>query len=608
MTKRIPGSREEHAWLSDEQLAKCTPADQADIFESPVPTRMVSNGEYMPHPQTEKQRRVEARIKDMAETAAKKLGVSRRKFLASSGGMAAAFIAMNQEHGHFFNVKDEEIYEPGARAQYGPPADLFVFDDQTHMIRTTQSSPQSLRALAQGPGPASTAAGFTSNPFNGAGGNPAGVDELGNAWTPWNPKQLHPDFPPNPGPPTLLDGEFHLGAYIRRMFLEAQTTVAVLSNANFAAVPVGPMETAPPKNVAESLQFEILTGLQTGGVRDFINQIAGSRRMMAHGQMYVGIGNLADPTFGDYTQWQIDNFHPDSWKGYCIAPAAKVDTDPNSPMTVWRLDDEAVAYPIYEVIAKNRQELRDRPGFFNICIHKGLSPNPPDDPEHGNPIDIPKAATDWPEFNFCIYHSCIRPSFWVLESLNEINSGAIRGGVPDITWTTQFAQLSARLPNVYAELGTTFASSVITFPTVCAHILGQLSRFMSHDRILFGSDSLWYGGPQWQIEALWRFQIPERLQRQWRYPPLTDEAKRKILGLNNARLYGLHGRAATPQGYRPVPRDFGSQVPDSLVNLLAGNGYSTAYNQDNFAKMRKQYAEFGGERSNTRFGWIRTTV
>jgi hypothetical protein len=608
MTNRIPGSREEHAWLSDEQLAKCTPADQADIFESPVPTRMVSNGEYMPHPQTEKQRRVEARIKDMAETASKRLGVSRRKFLASSGGMAAAFIAMNQEHGHFFNVSAEEIYEPGAHAQHGPPADLFVFDDQTHMIRTTQSNPQSLRAIAQGPGPASMAAGFTSNPFNGQGGNPAGVDELGNAWTPWNPKQLHPDFPPNPGPPTLLDGEFHLGAYIRRMFLEAQTTVAVLSNANFAAVPVGPMETAPPKNVAESLQFEILTGLQTGGVRDFINQIAGSRRMMAHGQMYVGIGNLADPTFGDYTQWQIDNFHPDSWKGYCIAPAAKVDTDPNSPMTVWRLDDEAVAYPIYEVIAKNRQELRERPGFFNICIHKGLSPNPPDDPEHGNPIDIPKAATDWPEFNFCIYHSCIRPSFWVLESLNEINSGAIRGWVPDISWTTQFAQLSARLPNVYAELGTTFASSVITFPTVCAHILGQLSRFMGHDRILFGSDSLWYGGPQWQIEALWRFQIPERLQKQWRYPPLTYEAKRKILGLNNARLYGLHGRAVTPQGYGPVPKDFGSQVPDSLMNLLAGNGYSTAYNEDNFSKMRKQYAEFGGERSNTRFGWIRTAV
>jgi hypothetical protein len=69
---------------------------------------------------------------------------------------------------------------------------------------------------------------------------------------------------------------------------------------------------------------------------------------------------------------------------------------------------------------------------------------------------------------------------------------------------------------------------VITFPTVCAHILGQLS--------------------------------------QWRYPPLTYEAKRKILGLNNAGLYGLYGRAAMPQGYSPVPKDFGSQVPDSLVN------------------------------------------
>src|SRR2546422_11767784 len=63
---RIPGSREEDAWLSDEQLAKCAPAETEE-FQSPVPTRMVSNGEYMPIPQTEKQKRVEARIKERSE-------------------------------------------------------------------------------------------------------------------------------------------------------------------------------------------------------------------------------------------------------------------------------------------------------------------------------------------------------------------------------------------------------------------------------------------------------------------------------------------------------------------------------------------------------------
>ena len=75
------------------------------------------------------------------------------------------------------------------------------------------------------------------------------------------------------------------------------------------------------------------------------------------------------------------------------------------------------------------------------------------------------------------------------------------------------AVLAAPYPNVYAEIGTTFASTVITFPTVCAHILGQLLKFMGEDRVVFGSDAVWYGSPQWQIEAFWRFQIPEEMRR-----------------------------------------------------------------------------------------------
>jgi len=56
---------------------------------------------------------------------------------------------------------------------------------------------------------------------------------------------------------------------------------------------------------------------------------------------------------------------------------------------------------------------------------------------------------------------------------------------------------------------------------------------------VFGSDCVYYGSPQWQIEALLRFQIPEDARRQYGYPQLTERAKRKILGLNSARLYGL---------------------------------------------------------------------
>ncbi|MGZ3397497.1 MAG: hypothetical protein ACXVB2_25620, partial [Isosphaeraceae bacterium] len=454
---------------------------------------MISNGEYMPHPQTKQQQQVEARIKEMGDTAAKRLGMSRRQFFSGTGGLAVSFLAMNEVFGkRFLDVSKDEVYDSAAYAEKGMPQDVFVFDDQTHIVRSSVNTPQGLRALAQGPGSVSTGAGITSNPFNGSGGNPAGVDELGSAWTDWNPAQLGPDFPPNPGPPLTSLGEFHLGQYINRMYLQAQTSVSVISNANIALfTPPGGGVPGPATSITESLVSEILTGYQTSQCRDFINNLAGSRRALAHAQIYPGVGNLVDPAFGDYTQWQIEFCQPDSWKGYNVAFAASA--FPGAEFTRWRLDDEVLAYPTYAVIAANKNQLRKHPGFFNICIHKGLSasgtqPGGPNNmPQFGNPDDLVKVAGDWPQFNFIIYHSCIRPSFWVLQSLQDIENlpGSMPPtmlmdshghSVPNIRWSTQFAQVAGgryqagaepssdspssnhRLRNIYAELGTTMAS------------------------------------------------------------------------------------------------------------------------------------------------------
>src|SRR5216683_896829 len=168
----------DHTLLSDEQLAKCTRAYDAEDADcpSPIPTRVVSNGEYMPPPQSKTQKRVEARIKELADTAARKLGISRRHFLASGGGLSASLIAMNEVHGNFFKVDNEEMFEAGARAANAPPKDLFVVDDQLHFVRGSQLGPTVLRAIAQGP----TTPGFPKNPFNPNNvpdehGNPYGV-------------------------------------------------------------------------------------------------------------------------------------------------------------------------------------------------------------------------------------------------------------------------------------------------------------------------------------------------------------------------------------------------------------------------------------------------
>src|SRR2546428_5795079 len=109
--QRVPGSREEDAWLSDEQLAQCAPADMTDVNGMPIPTQIVSNGEYMPARQTDKQQRVEARTLELAAGAAKKLGVSRRQFLAGNGGQAAGPPALEPTFRPVVDVEARDVVD-----------------------------------------------------------------------------------------------------------------------------------------------------------------------------------------------------------------------------------------------------------------------------------------------------------------------------------------------------------------------------------------------------------------------------------------------------------------------------------------------------------------
>ena len=575
----------DHGLLDEEQIAKCARADEAHMFPSPVPTQMISNGEYMPAPQTEKQKQVEARIDELAQTASKKLGIDRRRFLASTGGMAASFLAMNEVFGRFFDVDLAELFEPAAYAQTGTPRDVFVFDDQLHMVRGSQKAGGAgLRALAEGP---SSAPAYKSNPYN-----PKGLpDEHGEVWGVWNPALV--------GLP-ITAANAQIVRFIKDVFLDSQVNIGLLSNVTASAVTIGAEQRRAPKNVEEALHGEILTAAQTAAARNFVNEISGSTRMLAHGLMYVGKGNLA------YIQEQTEKNEPDSWKGYNISNAAKVDNDPNSLMRQWRHDDEDVAYPTFELIEKNYRKLKNKkPGFNNICVHKGLAPGPPD-PMRGHPGDMPKAAKDWPNLNFITYHACIQPAMFMYDSLQEVKSGQLREGVPDISWTTEYALLVAPFKNTYAEIGTTWASSVITFPPVAAHIMGQLMKFMGPDRIVFGSDSVWYGSPQWQIDALWRFQIPEEMRKKYGYPELTESAKRKILGLNSAKLYGIKGVESgnLQKRFKPVPKDYEKRMSPELKTLMELPGFAS----DNMSKLKDTYVAMGTEPANRRYGWVRTKV
>ena len=95
------------------------------------------------------------------------------------------------------------------------------------------------------------------------------------------------------------------------------------------------------------------------------------------------------------------------------------------------------------------------------------------------------------------------------------------------------------LTNIYAELGATFGQMVITSPLVCGHVLGMLVQAFGADHVLWGTDSIWYGSPQPLIDAFRAFRIPEELRERHGYPELTPAIRRKILGGNAARVYGI---------------------------------------------------------------------
>jgi uncharacterized protein len=136
------------------------------------------------------------------------------------------------------------------------------------------------------------------------------------------------------------------------------------------------------------------------------------------------------------------------------------------------------------------------------------------------------------------------------------------------------------LRNVYGELGTTFATSAVANPRFAAAIVGTMLNGMGSDRVVWGTDSVWYGSPQWQIEAMRRLEIPEDMMKKqgWKVSLGGDDSaiKRQIFGTNSADLYNYNITA------------------DVLENL----------GHDKLAEMKDVYHQEGIERNNRFYGYV----
>jgi hypothetical protein len=76
-------------------------------------------------------------------------------------------------------------------------------------------------------------------------------------------------------------------------------------------------------------------------------------------------------------------------------------------------------------------------------------------------------------------------------------------------------------------------------PEQAAHAMGKLFHYCGEDNVLWGTDSIWYGSPQDQIQAFRTFQISAELREKHGYPQITPALRAKVFGLNAARVYGV---------------------------------------------------------------------
>lgn len=490
--------------------------------DSPMPTQVVSNEEFIPRRQSEPQKHVEHLIGQMGDERAKKLGLSRRTFMASSMGLATCFLASNKVYGKVWEVDEAETWEPAAYDEKWPKSEYFVVDVQSH---------------------------FT----NGAA--------IGGFRT--------MDFVKNMGFNLSNDPEaYGFKNFVKEMYFDSETSMVIISG-------------VPTKENLRDKEGKVLEGAdRTPGLggkvlpswvmwegRKKINELAGSQRAMNQGNLapnhyWDKVGNKIDKAAClEQMEREIKLYGISSWKWYCH-------TDPGQSGNGFQLDDDNSQWFI--------EESRKR-GIKLISTHKGYSYQSRTLGHLANPKDVEKAALRNPDFNFVVYHSAIK------HGSNEPNwkeSDQYNPETGDFLWHSVLMDIKKRNPqmnNVYCEIGSFFNTLAVTDPVMCQHGLGKNIKYYGSDHVVWGTDCLWWGSPQWGIDALKRFQISDEMCEKFGYKKITKEDKAKIFGLNAAKLYNIDVKAKRK-----------------------------ALTADALSQMKLAYVDGGGERSNAAYGWVRS--
>ncbi len=278
--------------------------------------------------------------------------------------------------------------------------------------------------------------------------------------------------------------------FVKDVFMDSDTDVMVLSF-------------VPSTRAGEPLTLE-----EAEATARIVEKLDGTHRLLIHGRV-----NPNQPGDLEAMDEMASRHRIAAWKTYTQwGPDGKG----------FYLDDE----PGIRLIERARKL-----GVKNVAIHKGLAFGPKSY-EHSTCVDVGRVAKRYPDVNFLIYHSGF------VSGAKEGPYDERRTDGIDALVTSLLANGVKPGSNVYAELGSTWRL-MMRDPDTAAHGLGKLLKHCGPDNVLWGTDSIWYGSPQDQIQAFRTFQISPELRARHGYPEITPALRAKVFGLNALKVYSI---------------------------------------------------------------------
>lgn len=424
----------------------------------PVILQRRHTDEFLPAAYSVDEARAVRRVLGAIPRAAARTGLGEHAYAAGRRGTAAGLLALNEAYGErFYDVPGEAALDDEA-AREAFRGEEVVIDVQTHFLADRPA----LNSLAD----------FLLDLYRG----------------------VAPDWWKG------LDGvtAYTLADYLRCVFLESETAVAVLTS-------------GPGRDDGRMLHDSELAA-----THELLDRLGPSGRLLHHAVVH--------PNFRDEIESMEDRlarFRPAGWKVYTIGKRLR----DGSWVEDWALDDESTGIPFLERCRALGTDL--------VCVHKGISKLAP----AGSPRDVGPVTRAFPDLRFVVYHSGYEmpePGVPVEGAYDEASRDT---GVNRLVASLEDCGVSPGA-NVFAELGTTWFC-LVRRPREAAHVLGKLLLAVGDDNLVWGTDSIWYGPSQPVIDAFRAFRIPESMQSEFGYPALTPERKAKILSRNGARLYGI---------------------------------------------------------------------